>query len=114
MMTWNAKQGAVQLPAPIQVRLQWRTGVDIPPETRERVTREIDTLAWELSQTEALLHDAMRVAGQTRAYLMPRIELRLPLYDAGRRLRIVFTNIDMPRIHVVDEDGKRMADLTIL
>lgn len=45
---------------------------------------------------------------------MPRIELRLPLYDARCRLRIVFTHIDVPRIHLADEAGKRLADVLVV
>lgn len=103
----------VQVPAPIQVRLQWRSGVYVPAETRERILDELRALAWELTQAEALLADAVRVAGHDRAYLMPRIELRLPLYDEKRRLRIVFSHIDAARIHLVDEEGKRLADVTL-
>lgn len=109
-----AFHGLVQLPAPIQVRLNWRTAADVSSPLRERVATELHALAWELSQAEALLHDIVRVAGDERAYLMPRIELRLPLYDEHRRLRIVFSNIDAPRIHLVDEDGKRLADVLLL
>lgn len=103
----------VQVPAPIQVKLQWRPAAAIPSETRERVARELHGLAWELTQSEALLADVVRVAGHERAYLMPRIELRLPLYDEKRRLRIVFSHIDAARIHLVDEEGKRLADVTL-
>lgn len=109
----RAREG-VQLPAPIEVRLNWRSTADATPALRERVAEELRGLAWELSQAEALLHDAIRVAGDARAYLMPRIELRLPLYEEHRRLRVVFSHIDSARIHVVDEDGKRLADVVIL
>lgn len=104
----------MQLPAPIQVRLNWRTTADLPALIRERVAQELHTLGWELSGSEALLHDIVRIAGHDRAYLMPRIELQLPLYDERRRLRIVFSHIDAPRIHLVDEDGKRLADVLLL
>lgn len=113
-MTRADINGRVQIPAPIQVRLNWRTGADASPALRDRVAGELHTLAWELSQAEALLHDVVRVAGHDRAYLMPRIELRLPLYDEHRRLRIVFSHIDAPRIHLVDEDGKRLADVVLV
>lgn len=104
---------SVQVKVPIQVKLKWRTAVDASPEMRDRVARELAGLAWELTQAEALHQDAIRVAGHERAYLMPRLELRLPLYDAGRRLRVVFSHIDTPRIHLVDEDGKRLADVLL-
>lgn len=103
----------MQVPAPIQVRLHWRSGAHVPAETRERILDELHALAWELTQAEALLADAVRVAGHDRAYLMPRIELRLPLYAEKRRLRIAFTHVDTARIHLVDEEGKRLADVTL-
>lgn len=103
----------MQLPAPIQVRIDWRAGITLPAELRERVATELAGLAWELSQAEALLDDVVRVAGHERAYLMPRIELRLPLYEERRRLRILFSQVDAPRIHLVDEEGKRLADVQL-
>jgi len=104
----------VQIPAPIQVRVEWRADASVTAPERARVMQELADLAWELSQSEALLTDVMRVAGHDRAYLMPRIELRLPLYDAGRRFRIVFSHVEMARIHLVDEAGKQLADVTLV
>lgn len=109
-----AQARRVQIPAPIQVRIAWRAGADAPPELRERIAVELHALAWELSQAEALLQDAMRVAGAERAYLMPRLELRLPIYDAKRRFRVVFSHVDTPLVHLADEAGKRLADVTLV
>lgn len=103
----------MQLPAPIQVRVQWRAAAEVPLAIRKRVDRELATLAWELSQAEALLHDAARLASGPRAFLMPRIELRLPLYEERRRLRIVFTHVEKPEIAIADEAGKRLADIRL-
>lgn len=100
--------------APIHVRLAWRPGVSLPDAVRERVCREIECLSWELNQTEALLNDLHRVAGQERAWLMPRIELRVPLYDMNRRFRLSFSHIDKTRIVLVDEDAKKLADVTLV
>lgn len=100
--------------APIHVRLAWRPGNLLTEPLRERLTKEVDALVWELSQAEALLDDLHRVAGQERAWLMPRIELRIPLYDVNRRFRLAFSHVDKPRIVLVDEDGKRVADVTLL
>lgn len=103
----------MQVPAPIQVRLLWRPDAALPSELRQRVAGELGALAWELTQVEALLADVVRIAGHERAYLMPRIELRLPLFDERRRLRIVYSQIDSARIHLVDEEGKRLADVSL-
>jgi hypothetical protein len=45
---------------------------------------------------------------------MPRIELKLPLYDLGRRYRLVFTYVEKSRISVMDEDGRKLADVRLL
>lgn len=104
----------MQVPAPLSALVHWRPGVTLPQPLRERVAREVSGLSWELSQAEALLHDAVRVAGHERAWLMPRIELRVPIYDENRRFRVVLSHIEKPRITLVDEDGKRLADVVIV
>lgn len=98
----------------IQVRVRWRRAAKVRAPQRARAAQELSDLAWELSQAEALLADAVRVAGHQRAYLMPRIELRLPLYHARRRLRVVFSHIESTRIELVSEAGKTLADVTIV
>lgn len=106
--------GTVQVPAPITIRLAWRPGVQLAAPLRERILQEIDALSWELSQTEALLCDLHRVAGHERAWLMPRIELRVPLFDENRRFRLAFSHLEKTRILLVDEEGKRLADVTLV
>lgn len=106
--------GVVQVPAPLRAVVTWRPGVTLAPALRERVTRELEDLSWEISQAEALLHDAVRVAGHDRAWLMPRIELRLPLFEENRRFRLLFSHVEKARILLVDEDAKRLADVVIV
>ena len=102
------------LAPPVHATLTWRSLAATDPRIRARVTEEVRGLAWTLSQMEALLHDAHRAAGMEHAFLMPRIELRLPLYDVGRRYRIVLTYVEKARIAVVDEDDRKLADIVIL
>lgn len=102
------------LEPPVQVTLVWRSLAAPEPRIRVRVAEEVRGLAWSLSQMEALLHDAHRATGLEHAFLMPRIELKLPLYDVGRRYRIVLTYVEKARICLVDEDGRKLADVRLL
>lgn len=102
------------LEPPATVTLVWRSLAATDPVIRARVAEEVRSLAWTLSQMEALLHDAHRATGLEHAFLMPRIELKLPLYDVGRRYRIAFTFVERARIALLDEDGRKLADVRLL
>lgn len=97
----------------LQVAVCWRTLATTDPALRARLTAEIRALSWTLNQMEALLDDAHRCTGLEHAYLMPRIELRLPLYDVGLRYRLLLTHVDRARISLVDEEGRKLADVTL-
>lgn len=101
------------LEPPLQVLVTWRSLVVTDPQLRARLTEEVRQLAWTLSQMEALLHDAHRATACEHAFLMPRIEMRLPLYDLGKRFRIVLAHVDRARISLLDEDGRKVADVTL-
>lgn len=102
------------LAPPTHVTFAWRSLAAPEPRIRVRVAEEVRGLAWTLSQMEALLHDAHRAAALEHAFLMPRIELRLPIYDVGRRYRIVLTYVEKPRIALVDEDDRKLADIILV
>jgi hypothetical protein len=102
------------LAPPAHVTLVWKSLVAVDPLIRTRVAEEVRGLAWTLSQMEALLHDAHRATALEHAFLMPRIELKLPLYDLGRRYRIVLTYMEKARIALMDEDGRKLADVRLL
>lgn len=101
------------LEPPAQAVLTWRSLAATDPHIRARVTEEVRTLSWTLSQMEALLHDAHRVTALEHAFLMPRIVLKLPLYDLGKRYRVVLSHLEKTRITVQDEDGRKLADVTL-
>lgn len=97
----------------LQVALRWRSPAATTPSLRARLDEEVRALAWTLNQMEALLDDAHRATGPEHAYLMPCIELRLPLYDLGLRYRLVLTHVDRRRIRLLDEEDRTLADVTL-
>lgn len=94
-----------------QIRLRWRAKLDAT--LRARLTQEIEGAAYALNEMEALLFDAHRATGLHHAWLAPSVELRLPLFDLGRRFRIVLTRLEKTRIGLVDEDGRKVADVVL-
>jgi hypothetical protein len=84
------------------------------PAQRRRVHDEVAAIAWTLSELQAMLHDAHQRIDFSHPYLSPRVELKLPIFDAGLRYRIVLSQLDEPAAHLLDEDGRRVADVRLL
>ena len=61
-----------------------------------------------------MVHEAQQRNALQHAYLAPRIELRLPIFDVGLRYKVVLSQVDGPGAHLVDEDGKRVAEVRLL
>jgi hypothetical protein len=97
------------------LQIAWRRGM-APTEAfqRRRVHDEVLAIAWTISELQALVHDAHQRTDLSHAYLSPRLELRLPIFDAGLRYRIVLSQQDEPGVHLMDEDGKRVADVRLV
>ena len=98
----------------LHVDLAWQPAAPADPRVRRRVAEEIRGIAWELTQMQALVHDAHQATGLAHAWLVPKMELRLPLYDLGLRYRVVIQQVDRPRVVLLDEDGKRIADVRLV
>lgn len=100
------------LPA-VQVRLSWRSAVTLDDSLKDRLTNEVEQISWTLSQMEALVDEAHRLTGMEHAYLLPRLELRLPLYDVGKRYRLSLSYVEKRRITLLDDQGRAVADVTL-
>ncbi|MFA5860789.1 MAG: hypothetical protein WDA16_03750 [Candidatus Thermoplasmatota archaeon] len=98
----------------LDLSVRWRKGAPADDRVRRRIVEELRDLSWSLSQLQLLLHDAHQTAGAQHAFLLPRIEARLPIFDAGLRYRLVLTQLDEPRLALMDEDGQKVADITIV
>lgn len=101
------------LPA-VQVHVSWRPSSALDETLKKRVEREVEDISWTLSQMEALVDEAHRLTGLEHAFLLPRMELRLPLYDLGKRFRISLNHVEKRRMTLLDEQGRTVADLTLL
>ena len=99
---------------PVRARVVWRSTAPEDVPLRSRVEQEVERLAWTLGEMEALVHDAHRMTSLDQGWLLPRMELRLPLYDLGRRFRIVVSFVDQPRLMLHDEEGRRVAEIRLV
>jgi hypothetical protein len=102
------------VPETLHVQLHWRRGAPADPRLRRRAAEEVRAISWSLSEMQAMLADAHQRTGLAHAYLLPRLELKLPIFDMGARWRIVLTRLDTERIVIVDEDGRAVADVRLL
>lgn len=98
----------------LEMDVAWRPGGPTDPVVRRRVADELRAIAWELTQLQALVHDAHQATGLSHAWLVPKMELRLPLYDLGLRYRVVIQQLDKPRVVLHDEEGRCVADVRLL
>ena len=98
----------------LHLDLAWQSGAPADATVRRRVAEELRGIAWELTQLQALLHDAHQATGLAHAWLVPKMEVRLPLYDVGLRYRVVIQQVDRPRVVLLDEDGRRIADVRLV
>lgn len=92
----------------------WKAGAPRHATVRKRVVEELRSIAWELTQMQALVHDAHQATGYLRGWLSPRMELRLPLYDIGLRYRIVIEEMEPPAVSLVDDAGRHVADVRLV
>lgn len=95
----------------LEVDVAWRAGAAPDAAVRRRVAEELRAIAWELTQLQALVHDAHQATGLRHAYLVPRMELRLPLFDLGLRYRVVLQQLDRPRVVLQSEAGRTLAEV---
>lgn len=102
------------MPRPtLDATLRWRAGVPYDDKLRRRVEAEVRAIAWSLSQLQALVHEAHAMTGLQHAYLLPRMEVRLPIYDEGLRLRVIITLLERPGVGLFDGEGRKVADVVL-
>jgi hypothetical protein len=111
-MTPSSHLHAMAVPT-LSVHLAWHNGAPSDPTVRRRIAEEISAISWTLSQMDQLLWDAHQAAGAEHGFLLPKLELRLPLYDLKLRYRLVHTWLDDSRIELVDEEGRKIADIRL-
>lgn len=95
------------------VHVSWRAHAPTDEKVRARIVEELRQASWTLNQLEALLFDAHHLTAGQHAWMLPRLELRLPLYDVGLRYRLVYQCLDKPRLALQDEKGRRIADVSL-
>lgn len=102
------------MPPRLHVDIAWRSAAPADAALRRRVWEELCAISWDVSQMQALVHDAQQATGLQHAWLVPKMELRLPIYDHGVRYRLVIAHAETPTVWLVDESGKRIADVRLL
>lgn len=97
----------------VTVHVAWRSLAPPDERVRARVVAEMEQVSWTLARFEGMLLDAHQAAGAEHAWLLPRLDLRFPVYEEGLRYRLVCTCLERPRWRLEDTEGRIVADVTL-
>lgn len=102
------------LRASIEARVVWEKGARVAPEVRAEVERLVSDLAPALSEIEADADTLGKRASCGLEWLLPRIELTLPLYERGVVFRLRITRDEATDAAILTRSGSRVATVRIL
>lgn len=98
----------------VEVAVEWKATNEVPDRVRRKVNRLLRTLAPVLNEYEASLYDMTNLASNGLDYLMPKIELNLPLYEEKVHFRVRMTRLDLTKIHLETKDGEPVAEVFLV
>lgn len=98
----------------VEARIAWRPQARVPPEVRRELERLVADLAPVLSEVETDVDTLSRRASCGLEWLLPHIELTLPLYERGRVYRLRFFRDDATDIALVTRSGARVATIRLV
>jgi hypothetical protein len=98
----------------VEVTIDWKPTADVPDRIRRKVNRLVRSLGPVLNEYEANLFDMTNLASNGLDYLMPKIELSLPLYEENCAFRVRMTRVDLTRIFLETKDGEPVAEVFLI
>lgn len=97
--------------AGLEVTVEWWANADVPERVRRKATRLLKSMAPVLNEYEAHLYDMANLASNGLDYLMPKIELNLPLYEERTAFRIRMVRLDATQIFLETKRGDAVAEV---
>lgn len=95
----------------VEVTVEWWANADVPERVRRKVTRLLKSLGPVLNEYEAQLYDMTNLASNGLDYLMPKIELNLPLYEDRVAFRVRMVRLDATQIFLETKRGDAVAEV---
>ena len=95
----------------LEVTVDWWANADVSDRVRRKVNRLVKSLGPVLNEYEASLFDMTNLASNGLDYLMPKIELNLPLYEEKVAFRIRMIRLDATQIFIETKKGDAVAEV---
>lgn len=99
------------MPCTLPVSVEWWGPVEVPDRIKRKVTRIVESMGTVLSEYEASLYDMTNRAANGLEFLMPRIELTLPLYEEGLTYKIRMLRIGSTQIFIETPQGDALGEI---
>lgn len=93
--------------------VDWWSGEKVPLRVRRKVDRLLADLAPQLNEMEAHLYDLHVLASNGLDWLMPKIELTVPLYEDGMVFRLRLMRLEETQMVLETRKGEAVAEVVL-
>ena len=93
------------------VRVDWWPSARVPARVRRKLDALLQGIAPQLNEVEACLHDLQRHASHGLEWLIPKIELNLPLYEERAAFRLRLVRLDETRMLLETRAGDVVGEV---
>jgi len=93
------------------VSIEWWGPVEVDTRIQRKLTRLVEDMGVLLSEYEAHLYDMTSRTPKGLEFLVPKIELTLPLYEEGRTFRIRMMRLTQTQIFLETQQGDAVGEV---
>lgn len=97
----------------IVVTVDWWEGSRVPRKLRTKVADLVQALAPQINEFEACLHELERLASNGHEFLMPKIELTIPVYEEGAVFRLRMVRLDTTQMILETRKGEAVGEVLV-
>lgn len=95
----------------LAVTVEWWARAKVEPRVRRKLERILRELAPVLNEYEAHLFDMTNLAANGLDWLMPKIEVNLPLYEERVAFRLRMIRLDTTQMFIETKKGEAVAEI---
>lgn len=97
----------------LAVTVEWWADDRVPARLQRKVARLVEEIAPQLNEMEAALDDLHRLASNGYEWLMPKIEVTLPLYEEGEVFRLRLLRLEETQMVLETRQGEAVAEVRL-
>lgn len=97
----------------LALSVDWWSADKVPLRVQRKVDRLLQEIAPQLNEFEALLYDMHAKASNGLDWLMPKIELTIPVYEDGMVFRLRLLRLDETQMILETRKGEAVAEVVL-